>query len=58
MIDINKMQMTAIWWCEKCVMDLFEKKRIQLAKEITPKERKDMKPKLIFLGGSCEDCSE
>ena len=24
--DFNNMQMNAIWWCEKCVMDLFEKK--------------------------------
>ena len=56
--DFNNMQMNAIWWCEKCVMDLFEKKQIKMAKEMTPKERKDMKPKIFFVCGTCEDCSE
>ena len=58
MIDLDKMQMNAVWWCEKCVMDLFEEKQIKLSKETTNKERKDMKPKIIFIGGTCEDCSE
>ena len=56
--DFNNMQMNAIWWCEKCVMDVIEKKQMKLAKEITPEQRKDMKPKIFFICGTCEDCSE
>jgi hypothetical protein len=44
------MQMTAMWWCEKC--------RHKLSKEITKEEREGMKPLIMFVCGTCEGCSE